>query len=436
MQTPNDYQLFELSLLLKGTSHNHKTFFKRYKECLNGKEIVDYICNVDLVDQRTDAITIGSRLLEAGLIVPVKKKSTKEFFDNKSAIYQFSPRQEFVDKLLKEKNEEVNELHRREVKIPEHKCSSLTKFCLFPSLYLNGSLLIYALELGLGFQFAFAGFAYLFYVLYQQNSDNKKMADDTSSLRETPGGEGKLEHVWRLLDAGEIDGIDDIIANYSKSVGHWFTKDYAVVLYETWKTKDRFLLNCSRMKNICALTGWKSKSDLCAQTLKDVLLSGWLQLIDSPAKNGTYVLYLETKRMDFSNFNNKQFCQTILYLFLRTSKLAEVAERKVSLIVDFNSVPLGAVRKLRQVDTNRYAALADTAPTKISQTIFVNMPFYLSFVKLLVPNDKDAGVMFLNNTQLMDLVGEKVLPKTLGGQLEDSDWHKTVTKWIEEETSP
>ena len=92
MQTPNDYQLFELSLLLKGISHKHKTFvlffpfcisynansfcfwtavwyligeFKRYNHCLNGKEVVDYICNVDLVDDRTDAITIGKREEEA-----------------------------------------------------------------------------------------------------------------------------------------------------------------------------------------------------------------------------------------------------------------------------------------------------------------------------------------------------------------------------------
>lgn len=103
-------------------------------------------------------------------------------------------------------------------------------------------------------------------------------------------------------------------------------------------------------------------------------------------------------------------------------------------IVDWNGLSISEFRKITKREIGIGQFFVGCSPVKISKIYFMNVPWWISVVKALIPKKHLKRVRTVTKEEVVEIYGADRIPQSFGGRMNLSEeWKWRLDMWHEEE---
>jgi len=463
----NVKKLYDVILTLRNDPavfQDQKKRMRTYKQVISGKDLVKYISE-HCKKPQIESIKICQRLLTMGVIRILSgrfrktlKKATNSIRRKKNHDVVFQANQTFYtwadDKGAHYISflEELLETETLSTKASECRVEFLRKrnnfliCCVLISAILNLFFLLllfdapYIVHLTL---LIFGGWLFYFCGMIRKNEPEEieqelGELDDATQFRETIKC---LTNCLINLESFEMDTkdaalaadlLDEKLEEARDRYGFWIHQTMLHCCWNTFTTMKAQFRVLERNRNLLAHTGW-SKVDLKPSTLRDVLLLGGIQILPKQAKDGSWLLYFRSCKIDIIKHPIENYFKIMYFLMQRCTELENVVENGITFVVDVNDLCFSQFRKVTSENIEITKLFVDVPSCRWKMLYFVHLPLWVKVVKFMIPSHYTKNCKFVSQEKILEIVGKEALPSQLGGGLKDGFWEEKIDEWISAE---
>jgi len=413
-------ELLELATAIQNSSlcKNRRYHLRKFKNCLVGRELVDWFLLKELASTRADAVRLGKRLVLTGIL---KHVVDDHDFEDAYLFYRLALSEmkasglkytTYLEDLVEDGHKQRKTLQSN-IEMLNERIQLLTYACGCLGLILAfQSLPLYLSILGL--------IGIVSCVVYNLFKEPEELPEPNTQAST------RLRKVFESLNNDSIsEGAFFEECQYLKETYAFITPQFIRTTGQSYMPNIKYCVHVAQC-NLRLITEAKW-STICTERLRPCLDTGFQVLLPSKTREGHQIFFIRESLLDLSLLSCSMY-QQASYLLLHKAVTRSIA------IVDFRGLSITEFRKIKSSEIAIGKFFLDCSPVKFHRVYFVNVPWWIKLIKALIPRKHLGKLTVCKNRDLIAEFGADILPVDVGGNLEiEDDWPTQLDMWKEEE---